>query len=68
MPKSKAAAPAPAPAAAAAAAAVTITTITQYKYDDCGVKCRINPQDENDFQPCEPYCFPCGARTEECVC
>jgi hypothetical protein len=32
----------------------------EYFYDDCGVKCRINPHDETNWQPCEPWCTSCG--------
>jgi hypothetical protein len=32
----------------------------EYAYDDCGIKCRINPDDETDWQPCEPHCANCG--------
>ena len=46
----------------------TCSVVVRYEYDDCGVKCRINPNDEGDFQPVEPYCLPCGAKTEECDC
>lgn len=44
------------------------SVVVRYEYDDCGVKCRINPNDEGDYQPVEPYCLPCGAKTEECDC
>lgn len=40
----------------------------KYTYDDCGVKCRINPEDQSDFQPCEPYCLNCGHADYECDC
>ncbi len=40
----------------------------EYSYDEYGVKCRVNPADETDIQPVEPYCFPCGAKTEDCEC
>ena len=46
----------------------TCSVVIEYTYDDCGVKCRINPNDEGDFQPVETYCLPCGAKTEECDC
>ena len=46
----------------------TCSVVVRYEYDDCGVKCRINPNDEGDFQPVETYCLPCGAKTEECDC
>lgn len=46
----------------------TCSVVVRYEYDDCGVKCRINPNDEGDYQPVEPYCLPCGAKTEECDC
>ena len=32
----------------------------KYVYDDCGIKHRINPEDANDLQPCEPWCTSCG--------
>ena len=40
----------------------------EYLYDDCGVKCRLNPKDSTDIQPVEPYCLNCGSPTEECDC
>lgn len=40
----------------------------EYLYDDCGVKCRLNPEDSTDIQPVEPYCLNCGSTTEECDC
>ena len=40
----------------------------EYLYDDCGVKCRLNPKDKTDIQPVEPYCLNCGSPTEECDC
>jgi hypothetical protein len=46
----------------------TCSVVVRYEYDDCGVKCRINPNDEGDYQPVETYCLPCGAKTEECDC
>ena len=46
----------------------TCSVVIKYTYDDCGVKCRINPNDEGDFQPVETYCLPCGSPTEECDC
>jgi len=46
----------------------TCSVVVRYQYDDCGVRCRINPNDEGDFQPCETYCLPCGAKTNECDC
>jgi hypothetical protein len=39
-----------------------------YLYDDCGVLCRLNPDDETDIQPCEPHCLNCGSPTLECDC
>ena len=38
----------------------------QYFYDDCGVKCRITPGDETDWQPCEPWCTSCGYPPRVC--
>jgi ferredoxin-thioredoxin reductase catalytic subunit len=33
----------------------------KYGYDDCGVKCRINTgNNEDDWQPCQPWCMTCG--------
>lgn len=33
----------------------------EYGYDDCGVKCRINTgNNEDDWQPCQPWCMTCG--------
>ena len=46
----------------------TCSVVVRYQYDDCGVRCRINPNDDQDFQPVETYCLPCGAKTEECDC
>jgi hypothetical protein len=46
----------------------TCSVVIKYTYDDCGVRCRINPNDESDFQPVETYCLPCGSPTEECDC
>lgn len=46
----------------------TCSVVVRYEYDDCGVKCRINPNDEGDFQPVETYCLPCGSPTLECDC
>jgi hypothetical protein len=37
-------------------------------YDDCGVLCRLNPDDETDIQPVEPHCLNCGSPTLECDC
>jgi hypothetical protein len=40
-----------------------------YDYDDSGVKCRINPENKCDWQPCEPYCANCGNTPDICkVC
>jgi hypothetical protein len=37
---------------------------SKYVYDDCGIKHRIkhriNPEDANELQPCEPWCTSCG--------
>ena len=33
---------------------------SKYVYDDCGIKLRINPEDANELQPCEPWCTSCG--------
>ena len=39
----------------------------RYTHDDCGVKYRINPaDDENDWIPCEPYCVNCGYPPHVC--
>jgi hypothetical protein len=46
----------------------TCSVVVRYQYDDCGVKCRINPNDDQDFQPVETYCLPCGSPTLECEC
>ena len=46
----------------------TCSVVVRYQYDDCGVRCRINPNDDQDFQPCETYCLPCGSPTLECEC
>jgi hypothetical protein len=46
----------------------TCSVVVRYEYDDCGVKCRINPNDDQDFQPVETYCLPCGSPTLECEC
>ena len=40
----------------------------EYLYDDCGVICRKNPEDETDIQPVEPHCLNCGFPTLECDC
>jgi hypothetical protein len=40
----------------------------EYLYDDCGVICRKNPEDETDIQPVEPHCLNCGSPTLECDC
>jgi len=37
-------------------------------YDDCGVLCRFNPDDETDIQPVQPHCLNCGSPTLECDC
>ena len=39
-----------------------------YDYDDCGIECRINPQDEDDWQPIEPHCLNCGHSPTDCEC
>jgi hypothetical protein len=39
-----------------------------YDYDDCGIECRINPQDEDDWQPIEPHCLNCGHSPADCEC
>jgi hypothetical protein len=46
----------------------TCSVVVRYQYDDCGVRCRINPNDDQDFQPVETYCLPCGSPTLECEC
>ena len=33
---------------------------SKYVYDECGIKYRINPKNENELQPCEPWCTSCG--------
>ena len=40
----------------------------EYLYDDCGVICRKNPEDETDIQPVEPHCLNCGFPTDDCEC
>lgn len=42
--------------------------MSSYIHDDCGVKCRLNPEDETDIQPVEPHCLNCGSPTAECDC
>ena len=46
----------------------TCSFVIEYSYDEYGVKCRVNPADKTDIQPVEPYCFPCGAKTQDCEC
>ncbi len=46
----------------------TCIVVIKYIYDDFGIKCRINPKDETDFQPCQPYCYNCGHSPSECDC
>ena len=38
------------------------TTAVQHKYvfDKCGIKNRVNPEDETTTIPCEPWCTSCG--------
>ena len=38
----------------------------QYFYDVYGIKCLINPDDETDWQPCEPWCINCGYPPRVC--
>ena len=39
---------------------------SEYFYDDCGVKCRITPGDDTNWQPCEPWCTSCGYPPHVC--
>jgi hypothetical protein len=39
---------------------------SEYVYDECGIKCRINPDDETNWQPCEPWCTSCGFPPNVC--
>jgi hypothetical protein len=40
--------------------------VRRYVSDDCGVKCRFNPEDPDDYQPVEPHCLHCGYAECEC--
>ena len=44
----------------ATAQEVAPATVQQYVYDICGVKCRVNPEDETKCTICEPWCTSCG--------
>jgi hypothetical protein len=43
----------------ATAQEVALATV-KYVYDICGVKCRVNPEDETKCTICEPWCTSCG--------